>query len=368
MRRLFLIAAVAACGDAPAGTYTIDTLPNGAVHVVNTAPAMWADTNGWKIVLETEHTFALDAPGYLEAPNYPHTFRDGSMAVVNQLPAYVQRYSPTFEPLQRIGQQGSGPGEFEDAALRVLGDSVVVFDSRRSVLVLFDRDGTYLRQDLVPTMTDWLGIPDHEGSIPLVGRYRAGSDVGVMWWSVAEGRATDSLFGPAGPAMRRWESCMLTIPNQPDLDLAPAPARRAWYGISDADRFVLTTTGTDTVRIAETIGRPRFPGDSARLDELFDPDGFFVERCGPEMRRGDVPREQPAWRGLTMDAQGNLWVRRPAEFGASYDVYDVEGIWLGEVPSPFGRDENVYWQGDVAMSVTRPDESGYTLRRYRVER
>ncbi len=141
----------------------------------------------------------------------------------------------------------------------------------------------------------------------------------------------------------------------------------AWYGVSDADRFVLTRTGRDTVRIVETPGRPRFPVDPARLDEMFVPGGPYLKMC-PVMKREDIPGERPAWSWLNVDGEDNLWVARRAAYGASFDIYDPAGRWLGEVPNPIGQGENDWWQGDVILTVSEPDESGYTLRRYRVRR
>ena len=124
MKRLLVIVVIAGCGDPAIETYSIDTLPNGAVHVANTGPAMWPDTSGWKIVLEAEHTFPLDSAGALDRPNYPHLLANGEMVVLNQLPPFIQRYGVDFTPLGRVGREGSGPGEYENPGMRAFGDSI----------------------------------------------------------------------------------------------------------------------------------------------------------------------------------------------------------------------------------------------------
>lgn len=363
---LILMTGCATGTDRP--TATIDTLPGGVIHVVNHAPARWADTNGWKIVLEGQHTYPFDSAGSLDSPNYPHRLASGEMVVLNQIDPFVQRYGPDFTPIGRFGREGSGPGEFRDAAIHSLGDSIAIYDDSRSVLLVVDREGNFISESVVPTFTDWMGDRDSRGLLPLLGRYAATSGAGIMWWSIAEGRAVDSIIGPPEPERRMWKSCSFVIPYQASLDLTPTPSGEAWLGISDADRFVLTRHGHDTLRLVETPNRPRFPADQKRIDEFFDPNGFVWKQCGAEMQRSDIPANRPAWSSLQVDGGGNLWVSRPAAWGRSYDVYDHEGVWLGEVPSPFIAGDNVYWSGDDILSVSESDENGYTLRRYRIVR
>lgn len=361
-----LLLLLVACGDAATNSYTVDTLPNGAVHVLNTAPATWADTNGWKLVLEAEHTYPLDSAGALDRPNYPHVLSNGEMVVLNQAPPFIQRYATDFTPLGRVGREGSGPGEYESPGMRTYGDSIVVLDRLR--LLLFGAEGQYLSEHIAPSMTDWMGDRDRAGRLPLLGRYSANSDAGIMWWSFAEQRVVDSLLGPKGPPEKMIESCSFVLPYQPSVGLTPTLSGHGWFGVSDADRFVLSRTGADTIRLVENLNRPRFPVDTARVNEMFKPDGFLVAQCGADARKEDVPTDRPAWNWLVTDAEDNLWVSRPAAYGGSFDVFDSTGVFQGEVPSPIGGEENFYWQGDVVMTVEMLEDGGYVLRRYRIVR
>jgi hypothetical protein len=356
---------LAACGDTAPSSHTIDTLPNGTVHVVNNGPSHWADTNGWKLVLEAEHSYSTNSAGAIDHPNYPHLLANGTMVVLDQVAPAIHRYAADFAPLGSFGRKGSGPGEFEGPAMRVAGDTILALDRAR--LLIFDRDGNYLSEHITP-FSDWMGDPDRAGRLPLLGRYRADSDAGVMWWSLTEQRVVDSMFGPKGPSEKIIESCSFVLPYQPSVGLTPTLSGQAWFGITDADRFVLSRTGTDTIRLVENAGRPRFPVDAARLDEMFKEGSFIATRCGPDARKEDVPTQRPAWSWLITDGQDNLWVSRPAAYGRSFDVFDTTGIFLGEVPSPITEAENYYWQGDVVMTVENLEDGGFTLRRYRIKR
>lgn len=360
-----LLLGLISCASGAESPYTTETLPGGVVHIVNHAPSGWADTLGWKIVLEAERRIPADSAGALERPNYPHQLANGEVVVLNQAPLYVQRYSADFTPIDRFGREGTGPGEFKEGGFRTVGDSIVMLESSRSTIMLFDAAGTYLYEERIPTFTDWIGQRDTQGRVPLLGRYAPSSAAGVMWWSLNERRVVDSIIGPPGPAERRWESCSFVIPFQPSLDLTPTPEGNAWWGVGDADRFILTRTGRDTLRIVETPNRPRFPVDSTRVAEFFDPKGFLMQVCGAEMKRADIPEMYPAWSSLRTDGQGNLWVARPSGF----DVYDPDGRWLGEVPHGYNTDDGwPYWNGDLILTANAEDDGGMTLRRYRIRR
>jgi hypothetical protein len=367
IRRLWTLLFLAACAETGANSYTVDTLPSGAIQVINTAASRWADTSGWKLVLEAEHTYPLDSAGALDRPNYPHLLSNGEMVVLNQVPPFIQRYAADFTPLGQVGREGSGPGEYESPAMRTLGDSIVVLDRLR--LLLFGADGAYISEHIAPTMTDWMGAHDRAGRLPLLGRYRGNdSDAGIMWWSFTEGRVVDSIIGPVGPPPKMVESCAFVLPYQPEVSLTPTLSGMAWYGVTDVDRFVLTDNGEDTLRIVENSGRPRFDVDSARVNEMFKEGGFLRQMCGADLNRDEVPTRRPAWSWMITDAQDNLWVARPAAYGGSFDVFDSTGVFLGEVASPIRSEENYYWQGDAVMTVEMLEEGGFTLRRYRIGR
>jgi hypothetical protein len=364
LRHAILLLALSGCGSDKQPAYTIETLPGGVVHVVNHGPSGWADTLGWKIVLEDERTIPADSVGALLRPNYPHQLTNGDVVVLNQGPLFVQRYRADFTPFAQFGREGTGPGEFKDGSFRTIGDSIVMLESSRSTLILFDADGTYLAEDLIPTFTDWIGPRDSRGRVALLGRYAPSSAAGVMWWSLAERRVVDSIIGPAGPEMRMWESCAFVIPYQPSLELVPTLDGNAWWGVRDADRFILTRTGSDTLRIVETPDRPRYPVPSQRIDEDLDPERGIGKFCR-DMKRSDFPTTLPAWNGLEIDGEGTLWVRRPSGF----DVYDPDGRWLGEVPPAYNTDDGwPYWSGDVILTAKPEDDGGMTLRRYRIRR
>ncbi|MES2124235.1 MAG: 6-bladed beta-propeller, partial [Gemmatimonadota bacterium] len=127
----------AACGAADAkvslNAPTIDTLPGGIVRVRNTGPTGWADTNGWKLVLE--HTFAIPdgSPGQLNNPSGIVADSKGNIYVLDSKPATIKAYSADGAFLRTIGRDGSGPGEFRQwGMLTIARDTLVQHDPGQS--------------------------------------------------------------------------------------------------------------------------------------------------------------------------------------------------------------------------------------------
>ncbi|MBP9897908.1 MAG: hypothetical protein KBF28_06030, partial [Gemmatimonadales bacterium] len=69
---LALAALLAGCSlaakDSALATAEIDTLPGGIIQVTNSGPTKWADTSGWRLVLEREIVPEEGSPGEIGNP------------------------------------------------------------------------------------------------------------------------------------------------------------------------------------------------------------------------------------------------------------------------------------------------------------
>jgi|CXWL01.1.fsa_nt_gi hypothetical protein len=357
-----------ACKAAEPAAAVIDTLPSGQITVTNLAPSGWADTTGWKIVKVSERTFKFGELGSMERPNFPAAFPDGGMVVVNQRPVFISRFSPALEPLGQFSRDGEGPGEFRGPELFVARDSIYVVDNARSVLAAFDPEGKLGRETPLPCCVNEIGVVDTAGRFAIGGPF-VNPHTAIRWWSLDASRFVDSVTLPEGPKGMTVESCSFGLPYQPERLAAAGRNGLTWWGVSDADRFVLTRHGTDTLLVTST-DRPRVPVTEAELGRVFDDTTFFAKQCGAALtsRRGDVPKMKPAFNGLMVDDQDNLWVQRSGVPKGHFDVYAPDGRWLGTVANPFSKEENWWWRGDHIGSVETRDDGAFVLRLYRIDR
>ena len=371
MKRAFVGACIGliACGgphdEHTVTRATIDTLAGGIVQVRNNGPTMWADTSGWRFALVAERTFPASGPGAMENPNYPAPLSDGSVVVVNQKPIYIARFSPTLEPLGRFGRDVDGPGEFRSPIPIAARDSIFVLDQGRSVISVFDREGHLGRETPIRFRPNDVSTVDHD-RVALIGSFGR-RESSVLWWDLGANRIVDSVVPPPGPEPIVIKRCRFGLPYQAKEEIAPIAPGRAWWGVSDADRFVLTHDGRDTVVITSSA-RPRVPVSDSVLDNTFGEKGFVFKMCGPTPERSQVPKVKPAWHDINADDAGNLWVHRSGTPRSSFDVYGTDGRRLGAVPDPFGAKQNWWWHGEQVASVEDHDDGSFTLRVYRIDR
>src|ERR1019366_4089858 len=108
--------------------------------------------------------------------------------------------------------------------------------------------------------------------------------------------------------------------------------------------FLVTATGRDTLRIYQISDTaPRF-GASARdsvIRAIADRNPRIHDEFLATAKGSDLPDRLPAWREITEDRLGNIWITRYGSNAsvARFDVLDPSGRWLGSVAAPphFGR-------------------------------
>src|SRR5690606_17861676 len=141
---LTLAVVIAACGNTGIErewAVTVDTLPYGAVHVVNVPPTV--PTLTWTIEEELR-IGAIDGDG-------PATFgqlkglavtADGRIAVLDAQAKELKIFGPDGAHLATYGRKGGGPGEFEEPYGLMMGPDgrLYVPDHRNARVSVFDVD------------------------------------------------------------------------------------------------------------------------------------------------------------------------------------------------------------------------------------
>jgi hypothetical protein len=342
---------------------TTDTLAGGGVRTISTGATEWTDTTGWRLVLERE--LLTDASISEEmgqivfaaaAPNGDVLVREWRPAVIRKFPADGSR--PTI-----FTRDGDGPAEFRQPNFAIHGDTVVVFDSQQWRLALLDRrTGAELSSTLFRTslgggifQVDTSGIITVEAAVP----YSEGGRLGESYWVKArlDGTRIDSLQPPIDHLAREWNAEYIIA----KVPFAPQPFYRFLmdgtliYGTTDRDEFVVSRTGTDTIRIFGRTGASPLPLAAATADSVFAKEMERPEFQGIA-KRSDIPDHLP------------LWLSMPDTDSTSrYDVYDRAGRYRGEVAAPWGKART--WWGPDRVAVYREDGDGNPmLSLYRVSR
>ncbi len=394
--RLLTVAAVlllVACGDGHRNEpFTVDTMPGGAIRVVNHRPAGWSSLDSaWRFVLEREIAPAEGSAGEIGSVQSVALLGDGRIATMELSPARLRLYDSDGQWLRDIGGDGDGPGEFRDGEMVAIGDTLIVHDPSNSRLALFDTDGTSLTfhrcdcamyHDLLLLENGMLGVP---GS----------SDDGRGAWQVtdpATGRVSHTIPFPSGPPVSdaaQWRASRKVgdrtlalsrnIPNYPVFRWAILPDGSLVYGMNDSYRLFLGATEGDTSRII-TSPAGALELTSAERGALYEAEIATVPAPWREAIRAagsasDIPARVPPWASITGLPDGSVMVRLPRSGDSPFaaDIIDSRGVLLGRVAVPdglLGAGGSWHTSGDTIRRIARSqDEAGLpVVRIWRLER
>jgi hypothetical protein len=379
---LVFLGACSASPDATglAAAPTIDTLPNGAVRIVNHGPTEWSDTNGWKLVLDYTVESAAGTPGELIQPMGLSIHPDGRLLVGDHDPVQLKLYGPRGEFVQAIGRDGDGPGEYRSANPLWLGDTIFVQDTRGSGRgVVFTSEGQAVTT--FPAVCCMAGTPpatnaNHHIRILGMGPQKPG-EFSLQWvWFSTTGERLDSFPPPELGKRATWQIdqggggvATYGVPFAGYTHGIPLRDGTNVFGFTTNYEFVVARRNADTVRIIANDGAESVPiSDSLRqatLDQFTTRPGYV---SGASI--DGIPAHFPYWRDLSEDGEGNLWVGRlgPSGMVEWYDVFSIEGRLRGAVPTPWRGVWQTSWGGDRVAVLDIDENELPRIRVYRIER
>jgi len=349
--------------DSRSGVLSVDTLANGAVHVVSKPEGVWADagTEPWQLtedlrigVIEgDDHYMFGNVAGLIPTP-------DGRIWVLDGMAHELRLYDQDGAFVRAVGRDGEGPGEFGFNPCGFPGPNGEIWVEAGGRWQWFSPEGDLLGGQPV---TRHLGC-------------------GIRSW-LPDGRflAVESVFGPGAQEPR---SFFLLHDREPSGEVVvvdtvfsptfPDPPRVEWqddqgrsrmslympfvhlagrtlgpngdYWISEGggeyrirrqtifgDTLVIMERPYEPIPIPDPIrreGMPERERNGLRLDPGFDPD--------------DVPRVFPPFDRLIPGTDGTLWALRRLEGGAyGFDVFARDGRFLGPVSTPPGFDRVIVY-------------------------
>lgn len=336
----------------------IDTLPNGAVRTMSSAPTQ---PGQWQLALMYRVQPAEGDSGELLQPQDLALTDDGTLLVSESGDAHVKVFDASGRFLRSIGRSGQGPGEFRVGFLAARGDTLLVQDPQAGRASTFRiSDGSFVASR--PTSCcywDRLGV-DRAGRAVLPANHAppdsdarsatawvrlrfSGPDADTVF--VWQGRArSDRVFWEIGDAQSTMQMRMPVpyVPREVETVDQHGGWVTAWTG-----EYLLraTSTGDDTVAL---FGRPFTPAAvsssekrrlvDVRVTATMSEDEDVSEamlRAG--MQTDKIPDRRPAFERLHTDGQGRTWVVRLMPDTAShveFDLFDAHRQWVDVVRVP----------------------------------
>ena len=388
-----------ACGGDVASesmaSVTVDTLPNGTIHVRNDGTG-WSAEDAWRPV-EVTRIGAVDADDpYLFSAAWSLSlaldFR-GRLYVADLQLAEVRLFDADGAFLRTVATRGEGPGEVSQPVAIAVGpdDELWVVDPRNRRYSVFDSAGSF--------------VTSHARDVGSFGLYKqAGFGEGGSRWyeeiTVSTGGPRESRhallrqpIGDEGLAdpdtfviapdfdvgsgtffidYGDGSAAARPIPYAPELRFAFAGDGSVWSGTGETYRLVQRAFGGDTLRVVEMPDADA-PVDRALVDTsmawLDDLPGNVRDQVDPAR----IPAVAPEFDGIRVDDRGDVWVSlgwrpvgQPSD-SARFDVFAPDGRYRGRVTLPFDPRPWPVVRGDRIAGVVTDELDVPQIVVYRLE-
>jgi hypothetical protein len=317
----------------------------------------------------------------------------GAIVVLNTGNASLAAYDARGRFLFTAGRKGQGPGEFEVPTWlgRLEGDTIAVWDQRLKRLSFFSGEGTYRRAQ---------AVADADGMFPrAAGMFSdrslaldPGPDVFAMMQG-ERGVRRDSITlqrfaadGSGAGVLARYAGNEVHVADRPTgFAWNDVPFARQAYVAVAGERLYVGDSGTGQITVysrqgvpSATLRSPLAPWRVQGADVAEYRKKQLEQIQDPERRREmqatldavPVPGVSPAFGGLAVDPDGNVWVQaypHPADETVTWAVLGPDGAQLAEIRVP--RPLQVMEVGRDYLLGLRRDELGVeTLELYAVRR
>jgi hypothetical protein len=334
---------------------------------------------------------------------------DGTLWVVDGYTGatpQVRMYDADGRFVRRVGNVGSGPGEYRNPnALALLADGRVVLRDQN----LADRLTVYTSAGTVDTTWFLGGRVDARGSAPRM----VVDTSGLLWVAVSpkitpknvtaappiigylrlrDGAIVDTVSLPALPELP-WKG-VLTEERLPgggtsvrgvgapyQASVSFALDQRGRFAIARTDQYrmeILPAHGAANGSSSSFIAREARPVPLSEDERAAEREGLIENMIAtglPTRRVPEVPRYKPPIKRLSFSSDGQLLVSVsiPSRLvngswmePAVYDVFDQNGRFRGRVHTPDAFSVG-YLKGDDLWGVWRDDYGVESIRHYRIQ-
>ncbi|UCF20538.1 MAG: 6-bladed beta-propeller [Gemmatimonadota bacterium] len=304
---------------------------------------------------------------------------DGSIyAFDGQVPA-LRRFDAAGAYVGTIGRDGAGPGEYQSFAtgLAIRSDGkMVLLDPQNTRINVYEPDGTHFahwpvqggffsRQGLV------VDAEDHTYVQILTGTFASDEPLPTGYLHLsANGATIDTIVPPRFPGEPKAATFR---PFGPSKVLGMTPFGHLIVGMNDDYRFDIRSPDGTVVRVERDYEPVALLSDEkADWQAIYD----WFDENQPFGEIGSVPDYKPPYAQFLSAQDGRIWVRRRAEGykeeeeeepqseesnqpppmnweeQSIYDVFELDGTYLGEVRFPL-RASPLFVRADTAWGVYR---------------
>lgn len=333
---------------------TTETLPNGAVRVVNPAAGLWKENEAWRLVpefsvgaVEGEDWEVFAAVTGLEAND------EGRVFVLDRQTQELRIFSPDGGYLRSVGRSGSGPGEYinPNGLVWLSPDSLVVVDQRGNRFSVLTSDGEYVRS--VPRqlgfyawafrggLTDgrvfeFSSVPDGEDRVPAL----LSTPLRDPGTTAAASLVGDTVKLPLSDAPPYEGFSIRTDRGGMNMGVPFAPSSvyhldeegHLWHGHGSEFRLFRSTLVGDTI-LEILLGAERTPVSAEEIAEWeVGPGPTQFREMGGVLDMDRIPQVKPFFDGLYQDPEGYLWASVPSKPSETvFAIIDPEGKYLGRL-------------------------------------
>lgn len=358
--------------DAQLARPKIDTVGSKVVRVMNPGPTAWADTNGWKLVLERTIQPKEGEPGELQRPSTVLRTSKGQFVVSDVGAPSISLYDASGRFIRLLGRAGAGPGEYRNPAIALDHDTLVIQDGRLGRVTRMTLDGKVTSSFLAKSNSGGMGIDlDGTGRVPV-----PVFDGKSRYWAFysAAGKALDSLKLPEASPTQQWSFGTEGGYGSQSIPYGSYNLYRllrdglVLYGNTGSHQFLITRNGRDTVRI---FGRSGVLG--TLIPDSLRESAFKQATQNPALRAvakaSDIPKRHTVWSGLHEDGSGNFWIFSGSYWDSAhrFDVYTRDGRYLGAVPLAFSSAQVAVLGDRIGVIDTDADDLP-RIRIYRIDR
>lgn len=391
---LLLVAPVLACAgdtDSPASTNDANEWVGSEERIGDTVIVTTESGQVWPgppRLVEELRIGALDGPNEYQFGMITDLTVDeqgGIYAFDGHVPA-LRYYSAEGEYLRKLGRQGSGPGEYEDACLGLVIDStgrILMRDPRNGRINRYSASGEAaggwpVASGLFTSDATILDDRDHLFLRILTGPIERNKPwpIGLLHLDDT-GAIVDTLLPP-------------TFADEPDGSGIFMPSKVWTYsplgyfvvGINDRYAIDLRPGEGEVTRIVRvTDPTPVLPDERSEWQAYYD---WMIENRGDSFTLDEVsvPGVKPFFSGFLIGDDGRIWVERyglaekvedpPASDDgrptiswrapAHYDVFEADGRFLGTVRMP-GRTRIDFARGNYVWGIASGEfDEPYVVR------